>query len=133
MRLLAFLAALALPLTLASPAAADRTSWKWGTVYSADAKASAWGKVTVGQSGFVVSGNVRDVPGKACSWVIVRAQSAKNGRWKTHGFYYCKPGVGTFRRSYGYVLQIKIQVCRGTAKQPTGSCSKAKSIFTQGG
>ncbi|MFG1948794.1 hypothetical protein [Nonomuraea sp. NPDC048826] len=133
MRLVAFLAALALPFTLAAPAAADPTSWKWRTVYSADGKAGAWGKVSVGQSGFVVRGNVRDVPGKACSWAILRAQSATNGRWKAHGFYYCKPGIGTFRKNYGSVLQIKVQVCRGTAKQPTGSCSKQRTIFTQGG
>lgn len=132
MRLLAFLVALALPLTLATPASAAARSWNWGSVYSSDAKARAWGKVTVGKSGFTVTGSVRDTPGKACSWVIVRGQSAKNGRWKNVGFYNCRTGVGTFRRNFGYVLQMKVQVCRGTAYRPTGKCSKQRTIFTQG-
>ncbi|MGN9844435.1 hypothetical protein ACTMTI_40545 [Nonomuraea sp. H19] len=132
MRLLALLTAIALPLTVAAPAAATPAIWKWRTVHSADGMASAWGKVAISQSGYVVYGNVEDTRGRGCAWAVLRAQSARNGSWKTHGYYNCTPGTGTFRKDYGGVLQIKVQVCRGDKKRPTGECSKWKSIFTTG-
>ncbi|TMR90329.1 hypothetical protein [Nonomuraea basaltis] len=133
MRLLALLAVVALPLTVAAPAAADPAIWKWRTVHSTDGMASAWGKVAISQFGYVVYGNLEDTRGKGCAWAVLRAQSASNGRWKTYGFYNCTPGTGTFRKSYGSVLQIKVQVCRGNSKRPIDECSKWKSIFTTGG
>jgi hypothetical protein len=133
-RLLAVLAAAALPLTVAAtPAEAQPTIWKWKTVHSANGMASAWGKVAISQMGYVVYGNLEDTRGKGCAWAVLRAQSAKNGKWKTYGFYNCVPGKGTFRKDYGAVLQIKVQVCTGTSKRPTGWCSKWKTIMTQGG
>ncbi|NRQ38765.1 hypothetical protein HII36_44125 [Nonomuraea sp. NN258] len=133
MRLLAVLAAAAVLPLAAAPASADPAMWKWRTVHSADGMASAWGKVAISQFGYVVYGNLEDTRGSGCAWAVLRAQDARNGRWKTHGYYYCKPGVGTFRKDYGSVLQIKVQVCRGNSKRPTGACSKSKTIFTTGG
>ncbi|MFI6479161.1 hypothetical protein ACIBH1_14605 [Nonomuraea sp. NPDC050663] len=133
MRMFALAAAVALPLLAAAPAHADPAVWKWRKLHSADAKASAWGEVAISQHGFVVYGNLADTRGKGCAWAVLKAQSATNGKWKSHGFYYCKPGVGTFRKDYGAVLQIRVQVCRGTATRPTGSCSRWKTIYTQGG
>ncbi|MFI7445296.1 hypothetical protein [Nonomuraea indica] len=133
MRVFVLLAALVLPLAVAAPAAATPAVWKWRAVHSADGMASAWGKVAISQFGHVVYGNLEDTRGKGCAWAVLRAQDANNGRWKTFGFYNCTPGVGTFRKDYGSVLQIKVQVCRGTSKAPTGDCSKQKTILTQGG
>jgi hypothetical protein len=143
MRLLTLLTAAILPLGVAVPAAATPVAaapaaatpaiWKWRSVHSADGMARAWGKVAISQFGYVVYGNLEDTIGKGCAWAVLRAQSAGNGRWKTYGFYNCTPGTGTFRKNYGSVLQIKVQVCRGTSKRPTGECSKQKTIMTQGG
>ncbi|TMR22553.1 hypothetical protein ETD86_11210 [Nonomuraea turkmeniaca] len=134
MRLLTLLTAAVLPLAVAAaPAAADPAIWKWRPVHSADGMAGAWGKVAISQFGYVVYGNLEDTRGKGCAWAVLRAQDARNGRWKVYGFYNCKPGTGTFRKDYGSVLQIKVQVCRGTAKRPTGECSKQKTILTTGG
>ncbi|MED7923997.1 hypothetical protein SMD20_07135 [Nonomuraea sp. LP-02] len=117
----------------AQPAAAAPTSWKWGAIRSTDGMATAWGKVVVGQSGLAVTGNLDDTYGKGCSWAVIKYQSARNGRWRTHGIYNCVPGTGTFRKNVGGVLQIRIQVCRGTATRPTGKCSRWRTVWTQGG
>ncbi|GAA3465768.1 hypothetical protein [Nonomuraea roseola] len=118
-----------------SPAASAEpvTVWKWGAVHSTDGWATAWGKVSVGQSGLVVSGNLDDSYGKGCSWALIRYQNAGNGRWRTHGVYNCVTGTGTFRKDVGGVLQIRVKVCRGTAKRPVGKCSRWKTVYTQGG
>ncbi|MEV0592897.1 hypothetical protein [Nonomuraea cavernae] len=116
-----------------APAAADPTSWKWGGVHSTDGKATAWGRVVAGQSGLIVKGYLDDTHGKGCSWVLIRRQSGQNGRWRTHGVYNCVPGTGSFSKSVGGVLQIRVQVCRGNATRPVGECSRWKTIYTQGG
>ncbi|MEV4067422.1 hypothetical protein [Nonomuraea dietziae] len=118
-----------------SPAASAEpaTVWKWGALHSTDGWATAWGKVSVGQSGLVVSGNLDDSYGKGCSWALIRYQNARNGRWRTHGVYNCVTGTGTFRKDLGGVLQIRVKVCRGTAKRPVGKCSRWKTVYTQGG
>lgn len=133
LRLLAVLAAAALPLAVATPAEATPAIWKWRSVHSTDGMARAWGKVSIHQFGYLVTGTVEDTLGKGCAWVVFKAQSASNGRWKSFGFYNCVPGNGTFRKDYRNVLQIKVQVCRGTSKRPTGECSRWKTIMTQGG
>ncbi|NRQ37660.1 hypothetical protein HII36_38400 [Nonomuraea sp. NN258] len=137
-RVLTVLASAALALTAATTAtasatAADPTSWRWGAIHSTDGMATAWGKVAVGQSGLVVYGNLDDTYGKRCSWALIRYQSATNGRWRTHGIYNCQAGTGTFRKGVGAAMQIKIQVCRGTATRPINKCSRWKTVYTQGG
>lgn len=141
MRFLAVLALAALPLTMAAPAeaatapakAATPAVWKWRSIHSTDGMARAWGKVSIHQFGYLVTGTVEDTLGKGCAWVVFKAQSASNGRWKSFGFYNCVPGNGTFRKDYRNVLQIKAQVCRGTSKRPVDECSRWKTIMTQGG
>ncbi|MEU7002078.1 hypothetical protein [Nonomuraea sp. NPDC046570] len=133
-RVLIGLTVAAAALNLAGPAAADpTTTWKWGGIHSTDGWATAWGKVTVGQSGLVVHGKLDDSYGKGCSWALIRHQNARNGRWRTDGFYNCVTGTGTFRKDVGGPLQIKVQVCRGTAKRPVNKCSRWKTVYTQGG
>lgn len=131
--ILAAAAAIALPLLTAAPAHADPVVWKWGKLHSADRLATAWGEVGVGQSGFYVRGKLRDARGKGCAWIVLKAQSSTNGKWRSYGFYNCKADTGSFRRDYGGVLQIRVQVCRGTSARPTGKCSRWKTVFTQGG
>lgn len=127
-------AAALLTLGLSAPAAsADPTVWRWGKIQSTDGWATAWGKVSVGQSGFVVTGNLDDSYGKTCSWLLLKYMSSQNGRWRTHGIYNCQTGSGTFRKSVGGVLQIKAMACRGTSKRPLNKCSRWKTIYTQGG
>jgi hypothetical protein len=133
MRLLALLAAAALPLAAATPAEATPAIWKWRSIHSTDGMARAWGKVSIHQFGYLVTGTLEDTLGKGCAWAVFKAQSASNGRWKTFGFYNCVPGNGTFRKDYRNVLQIKVQVCRGTSKRPVDECSRWKTIMTQGG
>ncbi|NAS21900.1 hypothetical protein GT755_09410 [Herbidospora sp. NEAU-GS84] len=131
-RILTAVAAAALTLT-ATPAHAAPTTWKWGGIHSTDGWATAWGKITVGQSGHRISGNLDDSRGRTCSWLLIKSMSATNGRWRTHGIYNCVAGTGTFTKNLGGVLQIRAQVCRGTAKKPVNKCSKWKTIWTQGG
>ncbi|MEV2267247.1 hypothetical protein [Nonomuraea africana] len=119
--------------TVGNPTVGSPTVWKWGAVHSTDGWATAWGKVAVGQSGLVVSGKLDDSYGKGCSWTLIRYQNSLNGRWRTHGVYNCVTGTGTFRKDVGGVLQIRVRVCRGTAKRPVGKCSRWKTIYTQGG
>jgi hypothetical protein len=121
------------PLAVATPAAAQPAIWKWRSIHSTDGMARAWGKVAIHQFGYLVTGNVEDTLGKGCAWVVLKSQSASNGRWKSYGFYNCVPGTGTFRKDYRNALQIKVQVCRGNSKRPTGECSRWKTIMTQGG
>jgi hypothetical protein len=121
------------PTPASASASADPDTWKWGAIHSTDGLATARGKVTVGQSGLVVYGKLDDSYGKGCSWALIRRQSAANGRWRTHGFYNCVPGTGSFRKDVGGVLQIRAQVCRGTSTRPTGKCSRWRTIYTQGG
>ncbi|MCC5581964.1 hypothetical protein IMZ11_40820 [Microtetraspora sp. AC03309] len=133
-RVLAGLAGAAVTFTAsATPASADPTSWKWGRIHSTDGMATAWGKVIVGQSGLIVSGNLDDTYGKGCSWALIRYQDSRNGRWRTRGVYNCATGTGSFRTGVGGVLQIRVQVCRGTSKRPVNKCSRWKTVYTQGG
>ncbi|MEW9553667.1 hypothetical protein [Nonomuraea sp. NPDC050783] len=134
MRLLAVLAAaVVLPLGVAAtPASATPAVWKWGPAYSADGMAGSWGKVYLHQFGYQVRGNLEDTRGKGCAWAVLKAQDSRNGRWKTYGFYNCQPGVGTFKKDYRNVVQIRVQVCRGTAARPTGECSTWKPVLTMG-
>ncbi|GGS98464.1 hypothetical protein ACFFV7_20985 [Nonomuraea spiralis] len=133
-RVLAALGAAVLVLAAHSTAAAaDPASWRWGALHSTDGLASARGKVVAGQSGLAVTGYLDDDRGKGCSWVVLRYQSASNGRWRTFGIYNCVPGTGSFRKGVGGVLQIRAQVCRGTSKRPVGRCSRWRTIYTQGG
>ncbi|GAB1822627.1 hypothetical protein [Herbidospora sp. RD11066] len=133
LRILTAVAAAALTLTAATPAHAAPGVWKWGGIHSTDGWATAWGRITAGQSGYFVSGNLDDSRGKGCSWVLIKAMSPVNGKWKTHGIYNCVAGTGTFRKNVGGALQIRAQVCRGTSKKPVNKCSKWKTIWTQGG
>ncbi|MEU1390486.1 MULTISPECIES: hypothetical protein [unclassified Nonomuraea] len=133
-RVLTSLGAAVLTLTaLSTAAAADPASWRWGALHSADGLATARGKVVAGQSGLAVTGTLDDDHGKGCSWVLIRYQSASNGRWRTHGVYNCVPGTGSFRKNVGGALQIRAQVCRGTSARPVGRCSRWRTIYTQGG
>ncbi|MER7503370.1 hypothetical protein AB0L05_34270 [Nonomuraea pusilla] len=133
MRLLALLTAAVLPLTAAAPASAVPTIWNWRGGQSTDGKASAWGKVYIHQMGYLVEGNLKDTQGYGCSWVILKGQDTRSGRWKSHGFYNCIPGTGTFKKDYRNALNVKVQVCRGDADRPTGQCSAWKSIMRNGG
>ncbi|MFI7465382.1 hypothetical protein [Nonomuraea sp. NPDC049646] len=117
----------------AARTAADPASWRWGPLHSADGRATARGKVVVGQSGLAVTGTLDDDRGKDCSWVLIRYQSGSNGRWRTHGVYNCLPGTGSFRKNVGGALQIRVQVCRGDAARPVGRCSRWRTTYTQGG
>ncbi|WP_283136873.1 hypothetical protein [Rhizohabitans arisaemae] len=118
--------------TAVSAAPAAATEWKWGPIRSADGLAKAKGKVFVGQNGYAISGTVTDTRGPGCAWLRVRYQSSTNGRWRTVSFYNCVPGSGTFRKELGGVLQVKAQTCRGNSDRSTGSCSRAKTVYTQG-
>ncbi|MEU8323491.1 hypothetical protein AB0C33_34440 [Nonomuraea sp. NPDC048881] len=117
----------------AADTAADPASWRWGALHSADGLATARGKVVAGQSGLAVTGTLDDDRGKGCSWLLIRYQSASNGRWRTHGVYNCLPGTGSFRKNVGGALQIRAQVCRGNGARPVGRCSRWRTIYTQGG
>ncbi|MCK2213427.1 hypothetical protein MF672_006415 [Actinomadura sp. ATCC 31491] len=134
MRKLALLAAAAvLPLTVAAgPASAQPAIWKWGPVHSADGMASSWGKAYLHQFGYLVRGSLEDTRGKGCAWAVLNAQDSRDGRWKSYGFYNCRPGVGTFKKDYRNVLRIRVQVCRGNATRPTGECSGWKWILKMG-
>ncbi|MFI9593956.1 hypothetical protein [Nonomuraea sp. NPDC052265] len=133
-RVLAALGAAVLTLTaMGTAAAADPTSWRWGALHSTDGLATARGKVVAGQSGLAVTGHLDDDRGKGCSWVLIRYQSASNGRWRTHGVYNCMGSTGSFRKNVGGALQIRAQVCRGTSKRPVGRCSRWRTVYTQGG
>ncbi|MEV1003492.1 hypothetical protein [Nonomuraea sp. NPDC050202] len=136
MRSLAVLAtaatAAAVSLAVSAPAAATPAMWKWRAVHSADGMAAAWGEVAVHQFGHVVDGKLEDTRGKGCAWAVLRSQDSRNGRWRDHGFYNCVPGVGTFRKDYRNTRQVRVQVCRGTAKRPTGECSAWKTLLRPG-
>ncbi|MEU6999727.1 hypothetical protein [Nonomuraea sp. NPDC046570] len=126
-------ASLAPTAATASAAGAIPSIWRWGPLYSTDGMAEAKGTVAVHQFGFLVDGKLEDTRGKGCAWVSIRSMSAKNGRWRTASYYNCVPGIGTFRKDVGDVLQIKIRTCRGNSTRPTGWCSRWKTVYTQGG
>ncbi|SEL91334.1 hypothetical protein [Nonomuraea pusilla] len=132
-RVLTGVSAAAVALAALAPPAAAAPSWKWGRIVSADGMGAAWGKVTARGAGLVVSGYVDDTRGRGCTWLLIRYQDSGNGRWRTHGVYNCVPGAGSFSKRVGDPLQIKAQVCRGTARRPVDECSRWKTVFTQGG
>ncbi|MBB2915040.1 hypothetical protein FHS43_006355 [Streptosporangium becharense] len=122
-------AALVLGGSTTASAASDPGTWKWGSIYSADHKAYAKGKVVALQSGFEVSGTLNDSAGAGCGWVQLSYRDRFSTEWSGANLLNCFNRPTTFRTSVGGIDLIRARVCEGTYQRPT-ACSNWRVVFS---